>query len=62
MILLIIFIVLLVAFYMFRHFENRRDARNTAHHEKRSEAFTDLLKTLTEKETTGHTENKKENI
>jgi hypothetical protein len=47
---------------MFKHFENRRDARNAEYHEKRREAFTDLLNKLKGQETTDTSENKNENI
>jgi hypothetical protein len=47
---------------MFKYFENRRDARNAEYHEKRREAFIDLLNKLKEKETRDNIENKNENI
>jgi hypothetical protein len=42
--IIIIFILLTISYYLVRHFENRRNARNEAHREKRRDAFFDLLK------------------
>lgn len=44
----IITITLLVALYLFWHFENRRKRKAVEHHEKRQEEFDKLLKTLKE--------------
>ncbi|MEQ1676459.1 MAG: hypothetical protein ABL876_07155 [Chitinophagaceae bacterium] len=42
---------------MFKLFERRRDERNKAHHEKRQDAFFDLLNALKEKDTDNDTNN-----
>lgn len=44
----IITITLLVALYLFWHFENRRKRKAVEHHEKRQEEFDNLIKTIKE--------------
>lgn len=49
------------SYYMFKHFERRREERNEASHEKKQEAYYDLLDVLRKKNTDN--DNKKtENI
>lgn len=48
--LIIIFIALASCYYIFWHLENRRNARNEEQHERRREAFTNLLDSLKIKE------------
>jgi len=60
MILIIIFVFLMIALYLFKHFENRRNDRNWEHHEKRKEMFNELLEKL--KDPASQTDKDKENI
>lgn len=48
--LIIIFMALTSVYYIFWHLENRRNARNEEQHERRKEAFTNLLNSLKNKE------------
>jgi cyclopropane fatty-acyl-phospholipid synthase-like methyltransferase len=53
--IIIVFILLLFTLYSCRYFENKRNARNEEQHEKRREAFNNLLEKLKEKKSTDET-------
>lgn len=46
----LIFIILAFTWFMIQYFEKRRNARNEELHERRKEAFTNLLNSLKSKE------------
>lgn len=48
--IIIIFISLAVVYFFIQYFENKRRQKNEAYHERKREAFTNLLQTLKEKE------------
>ncbi|MBL7724651.1 MAG: hypothetical protein JNK27_10905 [Chitinophagaceae bacterium] len=46
----LIFIILAFTWFIIQYFEKRRNARNEEQHERRKEAFTNLLNSLKSKE------------
>ena len=48
--IVVIFILLCFALYMFKHFENKRELRDHKHAEKRLQQYHDLLSSLQEKD------------
>lgn len=57
----IIFISLAIVFFFIQYFENKRRERNDAYHEKRQDAFHNLLESLRNKEERQEQSNNKEN-
>jgi hypothetical protein len=52
MILVVIFISLSVTWFLVSYFDRRRDEKNYAQHERRRDAYTNLLNSLREKNNT----------
>ena len=61
-VILIVFISLAVTYYINLHLQRRRDEKNLAHHEKRKDAYIDLLNKLKEKDTAEDNPEKKDSL
>lgn len=59
--IIILFITLAIAFFLVRHFENRRQERNRKRHDRNRESFTNLLNSLKDKNTAADPIKKNEN-
>ena len=52
----VIFISLLITYFLVRHFNRKRDERNEEYHERKMDAYNNLLNSLKEKDTPGSKE------